>query len=76
MKTTFATPQAAIRSSKSASGISAFFAGIPNPLTLLLAYQDYIKFRALDAECLRDIGLTQADVDNTTFADFVRQPRR
>ncbi len=40
------------------------------------AYASFRRFKSLEPHMLRDMGLTQADVDATSFAEFLAQPRR
>jgi uncharacterized protein YjiS (DUF1127 family) len=35
------------------------------------AYRNYLKFKELTDEEMRDMGVTQADVDRATLADFL-----
>ncbi|MDV7142563.1 hypothetical protein R3X27_07690 [Tropicimonas sp. TH_r6] len=56
--------------------LRAVFSALPNPATYLRAYQDMRRFKSMDVAVMRDTGLCQADIDTTTFGDFLKQPRR
>lgn len=56
--------------------IVALIARIPGPLRLLAALEQRNRFRALDDDALRDMGLTKDHADQARLSDFLRAPRR
>ena len=56
--------------------IIAVIARIPGPVRLLSALEQRNRFRNLDADALRDMGLTQEHADRARLSDFLGNPRR
>ncbi len=57
-----------------AAPILDIFAGFGYAFRYLRAYKDLQDVRSLDAERLRDAGLTRKQVDAMTMSDFVKAP--
>ena len=45
-------------------------------INALCAWSDMRRARRIDSTQLRDLGLTQGQVDAMTYQDFLEQPRR
>lgn len=46
------------------------------PVRLLRAEEQRSKLRSMDIALLRDVGMTQKDVDRVTLSDFMRNCRK
>lgn len=56
--------------------IRAIISPVATGLRSLKAYQDMRRFQMLDADRLRDVGLTPRQAETLTLRDFMAQPRR
>ncbi len=59
-----------------AEAFGAFLSLLPNPVNYLQAYQNMRRFRSMDRDYLLEAGLSQSDIDNMCFDDFLKQSRR